>query len=627
MGETSRSAPDAVVFGATGFIGRWTVLRLLEEGRTVAAIVRDPSRGRTGAGGEGELRTWLHGHGADAERLTVVAGDLTGGPGLGLSAADDERLAGVRDVVNAAAIYRFGLRREEARTVNVEGALNVLRWAATRPGLRRLIHVSGYRVGLGPAERYPLPEAELAELYRGQGAYEGSKAEADAAVRVVAEQLGVPLTVVNPSTVIGHSTTGEAGQYIGLAEVVRDLWNGRLPALPGTARTFVPVETVDHFATFMAAIPEHDPKPGGLHWVLDENTPNLPDLVRLLASHLGVRAPKTLVPVALIRRLPAALTGANPETLAFLTEDRYDTDSAERVAEAAGLRQPPVENALRRWADRLVADRFGTAPAVLPGGFHDVGGSRTYLAGDRTSPGFVLLHGLPLDGDSWQGVLGELDGAPALVADLPGLGRSAPTSASPPAWLTDLLAPVRTRPVIVAHSAAAAPALRFAAAHPDRLSALVLVSPYFLQEAAPRLLRAPALATPLLKRISADRLATSLLGDGVPSEETRRAIASAAAHLHRPGVARRTAHRLRDANQPAERAALHALLSETISVPVHLVAGQLDPLIADPGPATVTTIPGTGHHPHLTHPAAIASIMRRVAGAPSRGHKVADAPG
>ncbi|HUR08027.1 MAG TPA: alpha/beta fold hydrolase [Nonomuraea sp.] len=601
---------DAVVFGANGFIGRWTVLHLLEQGRTIAAVLREPAQDRAG-----ELRTWLQDHGVGTERLAVVAGDLTAGAGLGLSAADDERLAGVRDVFNTAAVYRFGLRREEARTVNVEGALNVLRWAATRAGLRRLIHVSGYRVGLDPRARYPLPEAELVKLYRGKGAYEGSKTEGDAAVRVVAAQLGVPLTVVNPSTVIGHSTTGEAGQYIGLAELVRDLWTGRLPALPGTARTFVPVVSVDHFAKFMAAVPEHDPEPGGLHWVLDENTPDLPDLVRLLAGHLGVPAPKTLVPVTLIRRLPAALTGANPETLAFLTEDRYDTVSAEKVAEAAGLRQPPVETALRRWADRLVADRFGTTPAVLPGGFHDVGGSRTYVAGNRTSPGFVLLHGLPLDGESWQGVLAELDEAPALVADLPGLGRSAPTAATPLDWLTDLLAPVRTRPVLVAHSAATAPALRYAAAHPDRISALLLVSPYFIQEDAPRLLRTPMLAAPLLKRISADRLTTSLLGasGGASSDEARRAIASAAAQLHRPGVARRTAQWLRAAYQPTERAALQALLGGTVSVPVHIVAGQLDPLAGEPGRAAVTTVPAAGHHPHLTHPSTIAAIMRRMA--------------
>ncbi|WP_165977959.1 alpha/beta fold hydrolase, partial [Nonomuraea diastatica] len=594
------TAPDTLIFGATGFLGRWTVLHLLDQGRTVAAVVREPARNHLTTSTENKLRDWLRDHGMPTERLTVLSGDLTGGPGVGLSPADDERLAGVRDVFNTAAIYRFGLRREEARMVNVEGALNVLRWAATRPLLRRLVHVTGYRVGLDPHPRYPLPEAELAQLYRGKGAYEGSKIEGDAAVRVVAAQLGTPLTVVNPSSVIGHSLTGEAGQYIGLAELVRDLWQGRLPAVPGTARTFVPVVAVDHFARFMASIPEHDPEPGGLHWVLDENTPDLPDMLRLLAGHLGVRAPKTHIPVGLIRRLPTALTGANPETLTFLTEDRYDTTSAEKVAETAGLRQPPVCAALRRWADRLVADRFGAASAMLPGGFHDVSGSRTYVAGDRTSPGFVLLHGIPLDGESWRPVLDELD-ASALVADLPGLGRSTPTEATPLDWLTDLLAPMRTRPVIVAHSAAGAPALRYAAAHPDRIAGLLLISPYFLQKSTSRLLRTPLLATPLLKRISAERLATPLLspnGD-VSSGPVRSAIESATAQLRRPRVAHRTAAWLRAANHRTERAALQALLREvaSTSLPLHLIAGQLDPLIRDPGPAAVTTIPATGHHP------------------------------
>ncbi|TDD43608.1 alpha/beta fold hydrolase [Saccharopolyspora elongata] len=600
-GRTDR-APDTVVFGATGFIGRWTVLHLLDQGRTVAAVLRE----RGGMSREAELRGWLRDRGAADDRLVVVAGDLTGGPGLGLSSADDERLAGVRDVFNTAALYRFGLQREEARAVNVEGALNVLHWAAARRDLRRLVHVSGYRVGLDRQARYPLPEAELAALYRDKGAYEGSKFEADAAVRVVAARLAVPLTVVNPSSVIGHSSTGEAGQYIGLAELVRQLWTGRLPALPGTARTFVPVVTVDHFARFMAAVPEHDPEPGGRHWVLDADTPGLSDVVRMLADHLGVRAPRTRVPVSLVRRLPTALTGADPETLDFLVEDRYDTASADRVAEAAGLRQPPAGTALRRWADRLVADRFGATSAALPGGFHDIAGSRTYLAGDWTSPDFVLLHGLPLDGESWRGVLGELGDSRALVPDLPGLGRSAPTGATPPDWLADLLAPVRTRPVIVAHSAATAPALRFAAAHPDRIAGVLLVSPYFLQAEASKLLR--ALAAPLLKRISVPHLTAALLGVAPPAE-ARQAVASAVAQLRRPGVARRTGRWLRDANRPEERAALRALLSDAS---VHIVAGQQDPLISAPGSATVTTIPGAGHNPQLTHPAAVAAVMRRV---------------
>jgi nucleoside-diphosphate-sugar epimerase len=343
---------DAVVFGATGFIGRWLLLELLERGRTVAAVVR-PARGD-------RLHAWVRAHGGDADRLTLVTGDVTS-EGLRLPPPDDAGLRSVRDVFNTAALFRFGLGREEARAANVDGALNVLRWAATRPALRRVVHVSGYRVGAG-TPRYPLPDADT--LYRTHGAYEASKIEGDAAVRVTAEREGVPLTVVNPSTVIGHSATGEAGQYIGLADLVRNLWTGRLPALAGTARTFVPVVTVDHLARFMAAVPEHDPEPGGAHWVLDEETPLLPELVRLLADHLGVRVPRLRVPVGLVRRLPPRLTGVDPETLTFLSEDRYDTASARRVAEAARLRMPPVEPALRRWADRLVADGFGIVPAT-----------------------------------------------------------------------------------------------------------------------------------------------------------------------------------------------------------------------------------------------------------------------
>ncbi|GIG66600.1 alpha/beta fold hydrolase [Phytomonospora endophytica] len=595
--------PDTAVFGATGLIGRWLLLHLLAEGRAVAAVLRDPARS------EEDLRTWLREHDTPDDRLTVVTGDVTGGPSLGLTPADDVLLTGVRDVHNTAGLYRFGLGREEARAANVDGALNVLHWAATRTDLRRLVHVSGYRVGLDPEPRYPIPEPELSRLYREKGAYEGSKTESDAAVRVLAAELGVPLTVVNPSTVIGHSATGEAGQYIGLADLVRDIWRGRLPALPGDARTFVPVTTVDHLARFMAMTPVHDHEPGGAHWILNPDTPELPGLVRLLAGHLGVKAPKRHIPVSLLRRLPAWLTGADPETLGFLTDERYDTASAERLAATAGLAMPPVEESLLRWADRLVADGFGDSPTTTPGGFHDVAGARTYLAGDRVAPAFVLLHGLPLDGESWRGVLGELGEERVLVADLPGLGRSAPSTAGPAEWLADLLAPVRSRPVIVAHSAASGPAIRYAAAHPDRIGGLVLVSPYFLQKRASWPLRTPLLAGPVLRRMSADRLTATLVGADATGG-ARVAVASAAAQLRRPGVARRTARFLRDAQRTGERAGLLALLGGFERGRVHLIAGEEDPLVGDPGPVAVTVIPGAGHDPQLTHAAAVAKALR-----------------
>ncbi|ADD44652.1 alpha/beta fold hydrolase [Stackebrandtia nassauensis] len=651
--------PDAVVFGATGFLGRWTTLELLRQGRSVAAVIRKPGGlAASGQTREAELRGWFTDHGASTEGLTVVGGDLTSDAALGIDAADERRLGDVRDVFNLAGNYRFGMARPEARIVNVDGALNVLNWAAARRDLRRLIHVSGYRVSPRDEPRYPIPESELDRLYRTMGAYEASKIEADAAVRVVADRRGVPLTVVNPSAVIGHSETGEAGQYIGPAELVRQLWNGKLPVLPGTAETFVPVVTVDYAAKFLCAIPEHDSLPGGRHWLLDDETPRLPELVSLVAERFGVRAPRRLVPVGVVRRLPAAITGADPETLTFLSEDRYDTGSADRVARSAGLSHPPVETALRRWADRLVADGFGTLSAVSPGGFADVAGSQTYLAGDRITPDVVLLHGLPLDGESWRPVLGELSTADAssglstLVADLPGLGRSAGSAVDVGEWMADLLAPIRTRPVIVAHSAATALALRYVASEPEKVAGLVLVSPYFIQRRTPAPLRIPAITAPVLKRLPRARLdallgvaeaataaagapgvtaraanamaATATTGaaattaataanGAIAPAATEAAVESAAASLRRPGVARRMARMLKHGGRSGERAALERLLRDLpSSVPLHIVHGEHDPLIGDPGPGTVSTIPGAGHNPQLTHPAAVTAILREV---------------
>jgi nucleoside-diphosphate-sugar epimerase len=126
--------PDSIVFGASGFIGRHLVAELLRRGNTVAAAVRPGSQAR--------LTTWLDAQGADKARLTIVPSDITR-PDLGLPSAamPDE----ARDVYNSAARMEFGLTVEEARTVNVTGALNVLDWAARLPSLRRVVHITGYR--------------------------------------------------------------------------------------------------------------------------------------------------------------------------------------------------------------------------------------------------------------------------------------------------------------------------------------------------------------------------------------------------------------------------------------------------------------------------------------------------
>ncbi len=64
--------------------------------------------------------------------------------------------------------------------------------------------------------------------------------------------------------------------------------------------------------------------------------------------------PRLGVPLPLVRRLPAWLTKADPETRSFLSADRYPTASADAFAARHDLKMPDVRTLLCEWADNLV---------------------------------------------------------------------------------------------------------------------------------------------------------------------------------------------------------------------------------------------------------------------------------
>ncbi|MDX5310197.1 MAG: SDR family oxidoreductase [Rhodococcus sp. (in: high G+C Gram-positive bacteria)] len=341
----------AVVFGATGFLGRGLLRDLLTGPDGDVLVVAAVRSAESGA----RLRDRLAADGVPLDRLSVHVFDPDAA-----ELALDPAPADVRDVYNLAAAFAFGMTAHAAREVNVVLAAKITRFAAVA-GARRLVHVSGYRVAAYPAVPAPWPGRHRRRTYRRFGAYEASKIEADAVVRALAAELGVPLTVVNPGTVIGDSRTGAADQYLGLAELVVQLARGQLRAVPGSRRTVLPVVTVDHLARFLALVPRDPETVGQAYWVLDEATPPLPELVALLADELGVPAPRRRIPVAVLRALPSRVTGAEKETLSFLSADTYPTASAAALARRHGLEYPPVRPALRLWARHLAATAPGSA--------------------------------------------------------------------------------------------------------------------------------------------------------------------------------------------------------------------------------------------------------------------------
>ncbi|WP_067855818.1 alpha/beta fold hydrolase [Nocardia shimofusensis] len=585
----------ALVFGATGFLGRHLTSALVAEGVSVIVACRSEVSARA-------LSEWLVRHDC-AELPASVPVDFDA-PGLGIAAA--VRSAGISEIYNCAGAYRFGMSEDEARQANVDSARAIVELAAGLPGLERLVHVSGYRVGAANAETRWTPE-HTRRIYRELGAYEASKVEADAVVQVEANRLGVPWSIVNPSTVSGIAATGESDQYLGLADSFRQLWHGEMAARPGDTDTFVPVIPVDYLARFMTLLPTDPATAGHSYWVLDDETPALPELLRVVGEHYRVRVPRVRIPVAAVKRLPTALTKADPETIGFMSSDRYPTGPADEFAARHGLAIPATVPAIQRWADHLAAHRFGAAEETdLNRRFAEHAGVRTFTLGPENA-GNLVLPGLPVNADTWATVAAAT--ADTSVADLPGLGMSSGAPGDWPDWL-DALLPGRRH--LIGHSIGAAAVVEAANRHPDRIERLTLVAPFFLQPPGGPSTRAGLLTSAFLRRMRPEALSRRLTG----TPDHARELAGSVADLRRAGVSRRVAALLRRAAEKRWRAELVRQLT-AFAGPVHIVVGTEDPLApwavdlltGFGSRARITTIDGAGHHPQLTHPERLATLI------------------
>lgn len=237
-------------------------------------------------------------------------------------------------------------------------------------------------------------------------------------------------------------------------------------------------------------------------------------------------------------------------------------------------------------------------------------------------PPLVLLHGLSYDRHRWGPLLRELavlDPARLVLAvDLPGHGQSPPLDRH---GLDDVAAVVHravteaglTRPVVVGHSLGAAIATAYAAAYPVRgivnIDQPLRVGGFagMLQRDAD-VLRGPGYGTiwdGLLGRMGIDGLPSEARAlarpDAVPARELLLAYWDELLTTPPATLDERNAARL-------ERIASQG-------TPYHYVAGaEPDPEYrrwlarALPGVA-VTVLPGSGHFPHLAHPAEVARLL------------------
>ncbi len=363
------------VTGATGFIGRNLVERLLQREGTIYALVRAGSRGRLE-----ELRTsW----GADGARVVPVAGDLSQSS-LGVSEEDLVAMRGEVDhFFHLAAIYDITADAEAQEIANVEGTRHAVELAgAIEAGcFHQVSSIAAAGLYRGEWREDMFDEAERLDT----NPYFRTKHESE---RLVREECPRPWRVYRPGIVVGDSRNGEIDKIDGPYYFFKALQRARrvLPSwLPtvgveGGEINIVPVDyvaaAIDHIA--------HQPKLDGRAFHLTDPNPHTAgEVVNLFAKaadapQMTVRlgADVTEPATGLARTALKLLPGSKRVVARALDEvslpasvlnyvdypTSFDSTEAQEALKGSGIEVPPLQSYAAKvwdyWERNLDPDLF-----------------------------------------------------------------------------------------------------------------------------------------------------------------------------------------------------------------------------------------------------------------------------
>lgn len=340
---------ECFVAGGTGFVGQHLLAGLTARGHKAWVLMRRPETIE-------QLREQVHRLGGDPALIGAVHGDISQ-EGLGLHSADRLRVSSASIVFNLAAQFSWGLTLERARAINVQGALNVARLAADMRS--RLIMVGGFMLqnfehlaAIGVDTERP-ENTDWPAVYDRVGGYEASKIESHFTVTSFMKQRCADYTIVHPATVCGHSCSGHITRGQPLADLVRNLAQGRFKAIPGSRRHWLPLVSVDYLVDMMIAVAVDHTMVNREVLALYEHTPNLQGMLERIAKILGVKAPQHYVPITLLKwllALPgvAARLTLSAESLNFIQTQRFDMTISRQLESKYQLSHPDMSQALER---------------------------------------------------------------------------------------------------------------------------------------------------------------------------------------------------------------------------------------------------------------------------------------
>jgi len=226
-----------LVTGASGFVGKWCVVKLLEKGYRVRGTIRSDAKAAQVRDTVGKLV------GADAaSRLELVKADILSDTGW------TEAMTGVSAVLHVATAIRGDEPKDQSLVIRpaVEGTSRVLNFTHAA-GIRRVVLTSsiatvGYGHGQTSGTRtYDETYFTNLEAMRWNWAYCIGKTKAERAAWEYAKANGMELTTIHPGAIIGPALDDDASISVGM---VSGLLDNSTPALPSNGFSIIDVRDV-----------------------------------------------------------------------------------------------------------------------------------------------------------------------------------------------------------------------------------------------------------------------------------------------------------------------------------------------------------------------------------------------
>jgi NAD(P)-dependent dehydrogenase (short-subunit alcohol dehydrogenase family) len=406
------------VTGATGFLGRHLVARLLTRKGPIHVLVRKDSRKKLDA--IAKKMGW------DMKRVVVIEGDMTAAK-CGVSAAQVRALSGkIKHFFHLAAVYDLTASAESQRAANIDGTQHALDLAAAI-GAGCFHHTSS----IAAAGLYPgvFREDMFDEAEGLDDPYLRTKHDSEGLVR---REKRLPWRIYRPGMVVGHSKTGEIDKidgpyyFFSFIKKLREMLPQWMPTLgiEGGRINLVPVDFVADAMDHIAHKPKLDghtfhlvdPEPMRVGEVLNTfaRAGHAPEMTMRIDARMfafvpgGIRmAVGNLPPVRRFIGMLLRDFRIPKETLKFITyPTRFDNRETERALKGSGIAVPALDSyAWRLWdywerhldpdlfVDRSLKGRVKGKVVVITGGSSGIGLSTAQRVAEAGATTIIVARG------------------------------------------------------------------------------------------------------------------------------------------------------------------------------------------------------------------------------------------